>query len=322
MSETLLKIEGLTKSFTRRSGFFSGKKLKNVALDRVDLTLKEGETLGLVGESGCGKSTFALTLMRLYEPDDGRIFFDGTEITHLDEKRLKPVRKQMQMVFQDPLASLDSRLMIEQIICEPLEIHNIGTNATRTAEAARLLERVGLSAEDLHRFPDEFSGGQQQRIGIARALALRPKLLVCDEPASALDVSVQAQILNLLRDLQDEFGLSYIFISHNIAVTAFMSNRIGVMYLGRIVEIGDSAEIVNAPRHPYTQALIAAIPEPDPSKVVQDFAVRGDIEELTERPTGCVFRHRCPLVQEICASEEPQLRLIEQNQEVACHFAD
>ncbi|MDQ3133132.1 MAG: ABC transporter ATP-binding protein [Acidobacteriota bacterium] len=322
MPEPLLKIEGLTKSFTRRSGFFSGKKLKNIALDRVDLTLNEGETLGLVGESGCGKSTFALTLMRLYEPDDGRIFFNGTEITHLGEKQLKPIRKQMQMVFQDPLASLDSRLTIEQIICEPLEIHDIGTNATRTAEAARLLERVGLSAEDLHRFPGEFSGGQQQRVGIARALALRPKLLVCDEPASALDVSVQAQILNLLRDLQDEFGLSYIFISHNIAVTAFMSKRIGVMYLGRIVEIGDSAEIVNAPKHPYTQALIAAIPEPDPSKIVRNFAVKGDIEEITARPVGCVFRHRCPIAQEICQSVEPQLRLIEQNQEVACHFAD
>ncbi len=259
--------------------------------------------------------------MRLYEPDEGRIFFDGTEITHLDEKHLKPIRKQMQMVFQDPLAALDSRLTIEQIICEPLEIHDIGTKAERIAEAARLLERVGLSGEDLHRFPGEFSGGQQQRVGIARALALRPKLLVCDEPASALDVSVQAQILNLLRDLQDEFGLSYIFISHNIAVTAFMSKRIGVMYLGRIVEIGDSANIVNSPRHPYTQALIHAIPEPDPSKVVQDFAVKGDIEEAAARPVGCVFLHRCPIAQEICAAVEPQLRLIEQNQEVACHFA-
>ncbi|MCA1624236.1 MAG: ABC transporter ATP-binding protein [Acidobacteria bacterium] len=320
MAETLLEITDLTKSFAVRSGFFSNSKLKNIALDRVNLSLSGGETLGLVGESGCGKSTFALTIMRLYEPDDGRIFFAGEDITHLDEKSLKPVRKQMQMVFQDPFASLDLRLTVEQIICEPLEIHNVGTKAERVAEVARLLERVGLSAEDMHRFPGEFSGGQQQRIGIARALVLRPKLLICDELVSALDVSVQAQILNLLRDLQDEFGLSYLFISHNIAITAFMSRRIGVMYLGRLVEIGDSSRIVNTPRHPYTQALLAAIPEPDPSKVNMEIVVKGDIEEIAQRPTGCVFRHRCPIAQEICASEEPQLRIIEENHQTACHF--
>jgi len=320
MPETLLRVENLTKSFTVRSGFFSGKKLKNVALDRVNLSLSEGETLGLVGESGCGKSTLALTIMRLVDPDGGRIFFAGKDITNSDEKSLKTVRRQMQMVFQDPFAALDSRLSIEQIITEPLEIHQFGTKAERTAKAARLLERVGLSADDLRRFPGEFSGGQQQRVGIARALALRPKLLICDEPVSALDVSVQAQVLNLLRDLQDEFSLAYLFISHNIAVTAFMSKRIGVMYLGRIVEIGDSRRIANAPRHPYTRALHAAIPEPDPSKVNQDLAVKGDVEGISERPTGCVFRHRCPLAQDICASEEPELRLVEENREVACHF--
>jgi len=319
MSDALLQTVDLTKNFSSRHSFF-GKKTENVAVDRVNLSLQTGETLGLVGESGCGKSTLALTIMRLYAPDGGRIYFAGRDITHADERALKPIRKQMQMIFQDPFASLDPRLSIEQIIGEPLEIHNTGTKRERAEEAARLLERVGLSTEDLHRFPNEFSGGQQQRIGIARALALRPKILICDEPVSALDVSVQAQILNLLRDLQDEFGLAFLFISHNIAVTAFMSRRIGVMYLGRLVEIGASRQITNAPRHPYTQTLISAIPEPDPSKREIEVNVKGEIDAITQRPTGCVFRLRCPLAQEICAAEEPELRKIEEDRQVACHF--
>ncbi|HEX9960027.1 MAG TPA: oligopeptide/dipeptide ABC transporter ATP-binding protein [Pyrinomonadaceae bacterium] len=320
MFETLLQITNLTKSFPARRGIFS-RKIENIAVDRVSLSLREGETLGLVGESGCGKSTLALTIMRLYEPNGGQIFFDGKDITYADERALKPIRKQMQMIFQDPFAALDPRLTVGQIIGEPLEIHGIGTKNERADAAARLLERVGLSAEDMYRFPSEFSGGQQQRIGIARALALRPKILICDEAVSALDVSVQAQILNLLRDLQDEFGLAYLFISHNIAVTAFMSRRIGVMYLGRLLEIGAAQEVTNAPRHPYTQTLISAIPEPDPSQPVVEANVKGEIDAVDERPAGCVFRLRCPLAQEICASEEPQLRLIAENQEVACHFA-
>ena len=259
--------------------------------------------------------------MRLYESNGGRIFFGGKDITNSDEKSLKPIRRQMQMIFQDPFAALDPLLTIEQIVTEPLEIHNIGTKKERTHEAAKWLERVGLSTEDLHRFPSEFSGGQQQRIGIARALVLRPKLLICDEAVSALDVSVQAQILNLLRDLQDEFDLSYLFISHNIAVTAFMSRRIGVMYLGKLVEIGASEQITNAPRHPYTQKLISTIPEPDPSKREIETNVETAINENTTRPSGCVFRLRCHLAQEICAAEEPQLREIEENRQVACHFA-
>lgn len=321
MPETLLRIENLTKKFAKRNGLF-GKRIENIAVDNVSFSLAAGETLGLVGESGCGKSTLGLTIMRLYQPDSGHIFFDEREITHEDEKSLKPIRREMQMIFQDPFAALDLRLTVEQIITEPLEIHELGTKKERVAEAAKWLERVGLSKEDLHLYPSEFSGGQQQRIGIARALILRPKLLICDEAVSALDVSVQAQILNLLRDLQDEFNLSYLFISHNIAVTRFMSQRIGVMYLGKLVEIGASEKITSAPRHPYTQTLISAIPEPDPS--VREVEMNRTIEtdETGTRPSGCVFRLRCNLAQEICAAEEPELRKIDESWQVACHFAD
>lgn len=320
MPETLLETIDLTKNFTARRGIF-GRQTAAVAVERVNLSLEKGETLGLVGESGCGKSTLALTIMRLYAPDGGKIFFDGKDITQTAERDLKPVRKQMQMIFQDPFAALDPRLSVEQIITEPLEIHNLGTKLERRKIAVELLERVGLSALDLARFPSEFSGGQQQRIGIARALALRPKLIICDEAVSALDVSVQAQILNLLRDLQDEFALSYLFISHNIAVTAFMSRRIGVMFLGKLVEIGDAQQITNAPRHPYTRALLEAIPQPDPSKRQDAVIEKSEFSAVVEtRPNGCVYRLRCPLAQEICAAQEPSLRAIDEKSQVACHL--
>ena len=264
MSGPILQAIDLTKAFAGRRGILGGNHT-NIAVNRVSFQIEKGETLGLVGESGCGKTTLGLTIMRLYMSDSGRIIFDGKDISNMGEKRLKPFRKRMQMIFQDPLASLDPRLTVGQIITEPLEIHRVGTRAERMKTAAELLERVGLSSEDMHLFPSEFSGGQQQRVSIARALGLRPKLIICDEAVSSLDVSVQAQILNLLRDLQDELGLSYLFISHNIAVTAFMSRRIGVMYQGKLVEIGPTQQIINKPRDPYTQALLAAIPEPDPS---------------------------------------------------------
>lgn len=322
MSEAILQTIELTKTFTARRGVFGNKKIENVAVNRVSLEIEKGETLGLVGESGCGKSTLGLTIMRLYEADGGQILFDGKDITNADEKHLKPIRRQMQMIFQDPFASLDSRLTIEQILSEPLEIHNLGTKAERTEICAELLEKVGLSAEDLHLFPSQFSGGQQQRIAIARALVLNPRLIICDEAVSALDVSVQAQILNLLRDLQDEYGLSYLFISHNIAATAFMSRRIGVMYLGKLVEIGTKNQITAAARHPYTKELVAAIPESDPLNREIAINIKGETEEIIEHRKGCVFYKRCPIAENICATEEPQLREIDENRRVACHFAD
>jgi oligopeptide transport system ATP-binding protein len=321
MAEAVLEAIDLVKSFPIRRGFFGQQRLRLTAVDRVSLAIAGGETLGLVGESGCGKTTLGLTLMRLYEPTSGRILLEGRDLGTLDGERLRLVRRRMQMIFQDPFASVDPRLTVEQIIQEPLDIHRVGTAAERREEVRRLADVVALPADALQRFPNEFSGGQQQRIGIARALALRPAVLICDEPVSSLDVSVQAQILNLLRDLQDEFRLSYLFISHDIAVTAFMSRRIGVMYLGRIMELGATRQIVGAPRHPYTRALVAAIPEPDPTRNRQRRGLGGDVPSPIERPSGCPFHPRCPLAQDVCSAEEPQLRTLDDGRLAACHFA-
>jgi oligopeptide transport system ATP-binding protein len=322
MTDTLLQTVDLVKSFPVRSGFFGQHQHRLVAVDHVNLTIRQGETVGLVGESGCGKTTLGLTIMKLYEPTSGRLIFDGQDITGAGEAAMNKARRQMQMIFQDPLASLDPRMVVEEIIREPLDIHNLGTMEERSAAVARLLRVTGMPVDAAMRFPAEFSGGQQQRIGIARALALQPKLLVCDEPVSSLDVSVQAQILNLLRDLQKQFRLTFLFISHNIAVTAFMSQRIGVMYLGRLVEIGPSREIVDAPLHPYSMALINAVPEPEPGERGGKRSLSGDVPSPINRPPGCPFHPRCPWVQDVCKVDLPQLREITPGHFAACHFAE
>jgi oligopeptide/dipeptide ABC transporter ATP-binding protein len=321
MSDILLKTVNLTKSFPVRRGFFGQHHLRLTAVDAVSLAVKRGETLGIVGESGCGKTTLGLTIMRLYEPTSGQIIIDDQDITHLSGNDMHTARRQMQMIFQDPFASLDPRMTVEEILIEPLEIHDIGTRAQWKTEVQRLVELVGLPRGTTQRFPNEFSGGQQQRIGIARALALQPKLVICDEPVSALDVSVQAQILNLLRDLQDQFQLTYLFISHNMAVTTLMSKRIGVMYLGKMVEIAPSREIVDEARHPYTQALVAAVPEPDPDVKRRKRGMQGDVPSPIDRPSGCPFHPRCPIVQGRCSVETPELREVAPEHFAACHFA-
>ncbi len=321
MPEPLLQTVDLVKSFPVRRGFFGQRHLRLIAVDQVSLTIRNGETLGLVGESGCGKTTLGLTIMRLYEPTSGTVILGGQDLGTLNQGELQKQRRQMQMIFQDPLASLDARMTVEEIIREPMDIHGIGSPRERTDEVNRLLQTTGMPSDAALRFPTEFSGGQQQRIGIARALALQPRLMICDEPVSALDVSVQSQILNLLRDLQVKFELTYLFISHNIAVTGFMSNRIGVMYLGKLVEVGPSREIVNGPRHPYTQALISAVPEPDPKVKSVRRTLSGDVPSPIDRPTGCPFHPRCPIVQDRCKVEIPRLRELGPDHFAACHYA-
>ena len=320
MAEVLLQTINLEKGFPVRRGFFGQQHLRLTAVDHVNLIIRKGETLGLVGESGCGKSTLGLTIMYLYEPTSGSVVFDGQDLGKLDEAKLLKKRRQMQMIFQDPLASLDTRMTVEEIIREPMDIHNLGDPRARSDEVAKLLETTGMPLDAAMRFPTEFSGGQQQRIGIARALALQPKLLICDEPVSSLDVSVQAQILNLLRDLQKQFELTYLFISHNIAVTGFMSQRIGVMYLGQLVEIGPSREIVNEPQHPYTKALIGAVPEPNPKVKSGKRTLSGDVPSPIDRPSGCPFHPRCPIMINRCKEEVPLQRELSPEHFTACHM--
>jgi oligopeptide transport system ATP-binding protein len=320
--DPLLEVTDLVKHFPIKAGIVVDREVARVrAVDGVSFSLREGETLGLVGESGCGKSTLCRAILQLTTPTSGSVRFAGQELVGRSRRDLRAMRRQMQMIFQDPFASLNPRKRVGQIIGDPLELHGIARGAVLKRRVQDLLDRVGLQAEHYNRFPHEFSGGQRQRIGIARALALRPKLIVADEPVSALDVSVQAQIINLLEDVQDEFGLSYLFVAHDLGVVRHVSDRIAVMYLGKIVENSDADELYDKPIHPYTNALLSAVPIPDPKRnsARERLVLEGDVPSPIDPPSGCRFHTRCPWATEVCTSDEPAL--IEHRPEhfAACH---
>lgn len=320
MIEPLLKVEGLKKHFPITGGIF-GRPVNYVkAVDGVSFQVKKGETLGIVGESGCGKSTTGRMLMRLIDPSEGKVTFEDKELTSLSKAEMRKIRRDIQMVFQDPYASLNPRHTVERILEEPLIVHGIGSAKERKQKVHELLEIVGLSSYHAKRYPHQFSGGQRQRIGIARALMTQPKLIIADEPVSALDVSIQAQVLNLMKDLQKEFDLTYIFIAHDLGVVRHISDRVGVMYLGRMVELSESENLYEKPLHPYTQALLSAVPIPDPAFERDTILLQGDIPSPSNPPAGCAFHTRCPHAMDVCKRETPEFKEHLPGHYVACHL--
>lgn len=320
-NDTLLEVQNLKQHFPVAGGKLFEKRVVR-AVDDVSFTIKRGETLGLVGESGCGKTTTGRSILRLHEPTSGKIIFDGTDITKV---KMLPYRRRMQIVFQDPYASLDPRMTVGDIVGEAIDIHKLAANkAERQEKVIELLRTVGLNSEHANRYPHEFSGGQRQRVGIARALAVDPEFIVCDEPISALDVSIQAQVINMFEDLQAERGLTYLFIAHDLSVVKHISNRIGVMYLGKMVELADSNELTFHSVHPYTRSLVSAIPIPDPdtSRNSRRIVLKGDVPSPVNPPSGCHFRTRCPYADELCAQQEPEFKEVAPGHFAACHHLD
>ncbi|MDR9855990.1 dipeptide ABC transporter ATP-binding protein [Paenibacillus sp. VCA1] len=320
MSEPLLEVEHLKKYFPIRKGLWNKTVGHVKAVDDISFSVRRGETFGLVGESGCGKSTTGRSILRLIEPSGGKVRFEGREITELSSEEMRKQRRDMQIVFQDPFSSLDPRHSVQRILEEPLIVHGISNRKERQQRIAKLIEVVGLTRTHLHRYPHQFSGGQRQRIGIARALALQPKLIVADEPVSALDVSIQSQVINLLQDLQAEYKLTYIFIAHDLSVVKHICDRVAVMYLGRIVEIADKQLLYDSPQHPYTQALLSAVPEPDPDVKKERIILQGEVPSPANAPVGCAFHTRCPKAMKICSEVRPQLLDTGNGHLTACHL--
>lgn len=319
--EVILEVKNLSKFFPVKKSFF--KKPSNVkAVDDVSFCINKGETLGLVGESGCGKTTTGRTILKLYEPTQGNIIFNGKDITNLSEKEMIPLRRKIQMIFQDPYASLNPRMTVGDIVGESIDIHGLYKGEERTERIRNLLLKVGLSGDHINRYAHEFSGGQRQRIGIARALAVEPDLIICDEPISALDVSIQAQVINMLEELQEELGLTYLFIAHDLCMVKHISTHIGVMYLGKLVEKGPSDDVYTKPKHPYTKALLSAVPIPDPdiAKNNKRIVLEGDIPSPIDPPDGCRFKGRCKYAKDICGTESPELKEVEKGHFIACHL--